>query len=358
MIASFYSNCAVLTYEVKGERALVSESSKITELESDDPFEVLCPPTFICGSEVVYSGMKGKITVLGSKFAEVIFGSDLRTVKITDLSLPTKQNQTIIRCDGTMKERLNELSWRGRGKIVVEDKNSIMTFHVRLISTLPYPLTFDQIEINDRGFQDEPDYRSNAPSFSKAVSRNVASSPIQENNIDEITYSLEGPITLNSMMSIPVMNMKTKTTVKLMYSFLTNYSFVRVHGKYKGELYRGNYTVVVPRYNITQSCLVSANPQKSFTLDLVDKHGPYSVDITRNDYDNNGFFNSGTITNRSNDDIEINLVSPYYDDYVYEPKGELIAETGEIYWVIIVEKDTQVSYELSASRVVSSKYKK
>lgn len=360
MQGSFYSNCAVLTYEVDGERSLVSENSLITELECDDWFEIICPTTFISGSEVIFEGRVGRISSLGERFAEVIFDGELRQVKLTKLSTVAKHDKTIIRGNTTMSERLKEMCWKGRGKIVVNGENSSLTFHVRLISSLPYPVVFDSVKIHDRGFQDQPPmFHSMARSVSKRDYGDETSMASYQANdiIDEVTHTLEGPITLNSMLSIPVVNMEMNISPSLMYNFLNNYSFVRVYGKYEGEIYRGNYTVVVPEYNIVQSCAINPNTQKSFTLNLTDSHGPYSVTQERKDQSNDGYYHSGSITNRSSKKIFVYFVTPYYTDYTYSPDGgNRLIDSGEIYWSITLSPGRTKNYAFNASRVVDSKY--
>lgn len=359
MQGSFYSNCAVLTYAVDGDSFLVSENSVVTEIECDGMFEVISPPTFISGSEVTYEGRRGCISSIGEKYADVIFDSELRRVKITKLTTHSDQERTIIRGNTIINERLKEMCWKGRGKILVQGDDSILSFHVRLISSLPYPVTFSSIKIHDRGFQDQVPVFTMARSVSRrSYDDDVSLTPPQDNETnDEITHTLDGPITLNSMFSTPVMNVRMNITAHLMYDFLNNYSFVLVYGKYKGEIYRGNYTVVVPEYGITQSCNVSPNPQKSFTLNLRDNHCPYSITREITDQSDNGYKHEGKVTNISKKKIYVYFVTMFRNDYTYTPENrDHLPDSNQIYWGISLGPGVTKSYSFIAGKLVDGRY--
>jgi len=356
MLGQFYTNCALITRNIRGEEELISENSQVTHLESENNFSVISPSTFVSGAEVIITGninrepITGTIVSVDGRNADVATNHNekylITRYPIENLSMLSSVKKTKIVMNGFLTERVEELCWQGKGVLDVD--NGKLSFYVRLINATPTPLTFEKVIISDTSYGGDVS-RAMYP-MSRMVTSQVTS-PQGENEFKSETYDLGGPYTVETMTSVKVWEQNIGSATGLYYDLIQGSNHIFVHCEYTGEIYSGNYTVKIDSLNLRRNVYINPTAKKIIEVQLPNRHAPYSVDVNAVERNENGFTYVLTIKNNNNGDIPLNIFVYKQSGYLYTPLESVVDTGSTIAWVIRLKRNESRKVTLRAIRI-------
>lgn len=349
MIAHFYTNCALVSRDVEGEAPLLSENSMLTQLESKVPFSVVCPSLLTVGATVLYGEDVQTGTVLSTtdKFSDVSFsvGNEVYVTRLqnTLLTVQSPCALTMIRADGEVTERVNELVWSGKGYLDVD--RMLLRFHARLMNATPHTLEFEEVYIHDSNYEQEIYEASRSvPSTRFDLKKSVSTEKIENSSV-----LLPGRHTLTSLKDVKVMEQNINVVCSVHYDLLNEGNYFGVDCLYEGEIYRGNYTVRCESFGIIQNCYIGPTKEKKIELKLRNDHPFYTVDVEIMERNENGFTYKGKITSRYGHKFYLNVFVVKQSDFIYYPA---VKDTGKtMIWIVKIEPGQTVDFDFRAVRV-------
>lgn len=356
MLGRFYTNCALVTRRIEGRDELLSESSQVVQLETEDDFSIVSPMSFVTGAEVTVRPTQGSqdeevtgtIISLDGRTADIATRRDdgyvITRYPVERLSVLSPVNKTQIVMDGTITERMGEFCWQGKGFLDID--RGKLSFHVRLINATTRPFTFSKIIISDTS------YGGNSSRAVYAMTRTTETqSPLPggDNRFKTESYDLGGPHTIETMKSMKVWEQDVVSVKGLYYDLIQGTNHIFTHCNYEGEIYSGDYTVTINSLNVRQNVYINPSREKRIEVQLTNQHAPYSIDVIRMERNENGFLYQLTIKNNSNTPIPLNIFVYKQSNYGYEPSAK---DTGtNIIWIVNLAPRESKTVFLMAKRI-------
>jgi hypothetical protein len=350
MIAHFYTNCALVTRNIEVEAPLLSENSMLTQLESRVPFSVVCPSLLTVGATVLYGeeGQTGTVLSTSDKYSDVSFslgesGTFVTRLTNTQLTVQSLCARTLIRANGEVTERVNELVWSGKGYLDVDQ--GTLRFHARLMNATPHTLELAEVHVHD-GNYDQESYESSrsVPSTRFDLVKSASAEKIEKSSVQ-----LPGSHTLTSLKDVKIMEQEINIVRSLHYDLLGEGNYFGIDCLYEGEIYRGNYTVKYDSYGIIQNCHIRPSKEKKIELKLRNDHPFYTIDVEIMERNEFGFMYKGKITSQHNSSFPLNVFVVKQTDFVYYPG---VIDTGKtVAWVVNIAPGETKEFVFRALRV-------